>query len=169
MKRLWLLAALVIFGSVAMSQAVVPSEISGLPMIRETPDWAGGVFLLRTDQATGEVSFCVRGDICGYGYVMVVPCENNGVVDVYKIYCGGYVGPGRHKVYVNIKQAYAVVVVVVSSPLFETRCSIWPWWCGSRRYPGELVVLRPISLAGAVKRLVCSPPICYPPCFFCCP
>ncbi len=172
MKRALLslaLVALVIGGSVAMSQAVIPSELSGLPMIRETPNWAGGISLLQINQATGEISFCVRAGICGYGYAMVIPCWNKSVVDVYKIYCGGYVGPGRHTVYANLKEAYAVVVAVVSSPLFSARCSIWPWWCGSRRYPGELNVLRPMSLAGAIKTLVCSP-VCHPrPCFPCCP
>lgn len=163
---------LIIGGCVVLGQSVFPSELSGLPMIRETPDWAGGISFLQVNQATGEVSFCVRAGICGYGYVMVVPCENKSVVDVYKIYCGGYVGSGRHTVYVNLKNAYAAVVAVVSSPLFGARYSIWPWWCGSRRYPGELSVLCPKSLAGAARILLCRP-VCQPdpcaPCYWCNP
>ena len=45
MKRALVAATLVLVigGCVVFGQAVVLSEPSGLPMIRETPDWAGGI------------------------------------------------------------------------------------------------------------------------------
>lgn len=158
-----------VFGTIVLAQAVVPSEISGVPVLRETSDWAGGVYFTEVNQATGRISFCVRAGICGYGYVIIVPCGNTSVSEIHKIRGGSYIGPGYHTVYVNMRNAYAVLVVLTDTPLFAEKCCGWPWIWGSRQYPRDLTVLRPRNSAVAARTLTCPsgcvpcspcPPIC---------
>ena len=171
MKKLFLAVMLLaVFGTMVWAQAVVPSPISGLPQLKETPGWAGGVSLIEANQATGRISFHVRSGICGYAYIVTIPCANTGIAHVRKVYGGGFVCPGYHAVNVDLKSSYAVLVVLTDAPLFVTKCSIWPWLWGSRQYPGELSIRWTRCLAAATRSLVCPAP-CAPcqPCVTCHP